>query len=132
MKIIITNNKSINPEYTAITPSKIDTLEDSSCLEISIPNLDYMVNPLLLIQVCKNKLRNNGELVIAGLDIVKIAQAISIGALTIEDANKIFFDDKKSMDNVHRLKMFMNTLGMEILDIRLQNFSYLIKVKKHD
>lgn len=127
--IILDAKQGLDTNYQYIIPNQLNTIENNSCEELHITCIDFISQNLQFIQECINKLRKNGILTIIGYDIIEVSKAIINGRLTIEEANNIIYQNKQSMDNLFRLKMFL-ALNMTLDDIRINGLTYNIKAIK--
>lgn len=121
----VTNNDKV------LHYEQLDSIQDSSILSINLQNtLDYIDNRPICLQKCIQKLRKNGTLELEGLDVLEIAKQVVIGQLTIDDINKLLYNNKKSIDNLFKLLNYLSELSMTIIDKRLNNCTYYIKAQK--
>ena len=118
--------------YTYVLPQHVVNVESNICTEIELANtLDYSVNRLELLKTVVQKLRLNGVLSLSGIDIVLLSQNAITGQITIDEINNILYNGKQSIDNLQRLLMFVQNLGLEVLDKRISGITYFIKVKRN-
>jgi hypothetical protein len=120
-------------EYKYILPSDISHIENGTCTEISLSNiLDYIPERLEYLKLCIQKLRLHGKLSLSGLDILEISKTIVKGQMTIDEINKLLYNNKQSIDNIQRIIVFFANLNFTILEKRINNITYYIKVEKND
>lgn len=126
----IPENKEIDREY--LLCADINKVENNSCMEIILTDiLDYISQRNEFLMICLNKLRHNGTLSLSGIDIVEISKQIFFGQITIDEANYILYNGKASSDNLFKLINFFDNSNMyTVIDKRLTNYTYFIKVQK--
>ena len=123
--------EDLSPEYTYILPDQLNSIENGICISIELSNvLDFIPPRLQFFQECVNKLRSKGTIALSGLDLVEISKLILNGKLTIDEANNVLYQGKQSLDNLQRLLVFIQNIGLHIIDKRISNIIYYIKAEK--
>ena len=116
-----------------ISIEDLESTENSSLLSISaLDCLDYVVYEQrnVVLGLIRSKIRQGGILDVHGCDIFAAASSMYNGRMNLDKANDIMFQNKRSMDTLDRMIVALKSLELEIVNYKIEDFTYHIKARR--
>lgn len=120
---------------TSILPidvEKLTTITDASCFLINVSNCHDLVNlcygeflPLVI-----SKLKYGGKIIIQGIDLFIVSDAIFTGTMQIEDAQNLLFENKTRCGSGNQIAQILQNLGLKVISHKTTNYLYSITAER--
>lgn len=132
ISLSLPNSESFNKRLKSLTISELKELPNNCCDTIDLGNcLEYTTDYKDLLNLCLQKLRKNGMILIIGNDLHEISRFVVLG-LTQPDQNRtlLYGNGKMAIFDTFEIKQVLEMVGLEILEVDIDNLHYTIKAKR--
>lgn len=131
MKTIIITHLDKTSEDNQISINQLDEITNASIDDIRLGNtLDYVSNRNDALRDVLSKLRYGGSIEILGVDIYDVGRGLAFCGLDLQEANKLLYEGKQSVDTLQNVTATLQSLELEILIKRIHKYVYFIKAKR--
>jgi hypothetical protein len=121
-----------HPEYAPLKLQDLNEIEDYSIDDIYCNCLEYVTNPIGLLNDLTKKISGNGQLTVEAYEIFLIARNIAVGIINISDINNLLYMGKISCVNMIQISELLVDNGFEILDRDIDSMKFVIISKRNN
>lgn len=119
-----------HPEYQPIKLQDLKSVPDYFIKILHVNCLEYVNNPLALLENLCQKLANGGQIIIEGSEIYSICRNITVGIISLADVNTILYNGKVSACSIVIIDQFLSENGFKIMDRNIDNQRFMISGAK--
>ena len=127
----ITLGRQGNKENNILTVQELEQVPNAACLEIDCKDtLDFVDDRHRMLGLVFSKLRHGGRVIIEGVDLLQVSQAIAIGRLDLLQAEAVLYNQRKSATSSKAVIDFCNNSQFKLLKVFNEGLQYHIVAER--
>lgn len=119
------------PGYVSINLTELNTIEDYSVENLHCNCLEYVDNPILLLNDLCKKVCGGGQIIIEGYEIYLIARNITVGIIDMISVNNMLYNGKISSISMIQVYQFLEDNDFIVTDRDIDNQKFMVIAKKN-